>query len=400
MDVLEYIAAHGGAPALVAADAAAWSNTYQPSLDDDVRAELARKIARLMPDLSREAVLDVLVLAIETLEKLAMDQAPRVRAIVAEEIKHLDCVPKSVVNRLARDVEDFVAAPVLEYSPLLSDIDLLEIIASAKAQHVLAAVAKRRFLSGDVCDAIAASLDITAVAAMLTNPNAKIREQTLERLVEAAEDVAAWHEPLVLRVDLSLRLVRRLATFVGFNLLDHLSARSGLDEDTRRILNLRLHARLLTGGGFEGAESRTAGRIPDALKNDLLVMGQQLEAIAETGNREALVLALATLAKVPPDTVARIIASHSAKAITSLVWLARLPMRLAFQIQCHVMKLPPGECLPARNGKDFPLTEGEMRWQLELFGLIARAQEHADRIGPYRYGDLPADNGVKLNIKG
>jgi uncharacterized protein (DUF2336 family) len=386
MDVLQYIAAHGGIP--VAAEAATWSDTDRPALDDDVRAELARKIARLMPDLSHDGVVEVRALAIETLEKLAMDQAPRVRAILAEEIKHLDCVPKSVVDRLARDVEEFVAAPVLEYSPLLSDIDLLEIIASAKAQHVLTAVAKRRYLCGDVCDAIAASLDITAVAAMLTNPNAKIREQTLERLVEAAEDVAAWHEPLVLRVDLSLRLVRRLATFVGFNLLDHLTARSGLDDETRRVLNRRLHDRLLTGRDSEGTVSRPVDQVPDALKNSLSAMGQQLEVIAKAGDRDAVALALVSLTKLPLDTVARIIDSRCAKAITSLVWLARLPMRAAFQIQCHIMKLAPKEILPARNGRDFPLTEKEMLWQLGLFGLTPRTPKQAEDIGPCHRDDL------------
>ena len=105
--------------------------------DDDVRAELARKIARLMPDLSREEAVHVRDIAIEMLEKLARDQAPRVRAILAEEIKRLDCVPKTVVDRLAHDVEQIVAAPILEYSPLLSDVDLIEIIAGATAECAL-----------------------------------------------------------------------------------------------------------------------------------------------------------------------------------------------------------------------------------------------------------------------
>jgi uncharacterized protein (DUF2336 family) len=37
--------------------------------------------------------------------------------------------------RLAQDVETVVAAPILEYSPLLSDADLIEIIACGQVQE-------------------------------------------------------------------------------------------------------------------------------------------------------------------------------------------------------------------------------------------------------------------------
>ena len=89
-------------------------------------------------------------LTIETLERLARDEEPRVRAMLAEEIKHLDCVPKDVVKRLAGDAEILVCAPVIEYSPLLSDTDLLEVVAVAHANAMLAAVARRKGLSGEV----------------------------------------------------------------------------------------------------------------------------------------------------------------------------------------------------------------------------------------------------------
>jgi len=133
--------------------------------DPEVRAELARKIGRLLPDLLDSELDHVCKLTIETLRKLAADQLPRVRAILAEEIKALDCVPPDVVAKMARDADAIVSVPILEYSPLLSDSDLLEIIASARAQGALAAIARRRGLSELVSDAIVASLDIPAVAA-------------------------------------------------------------------------------------------------------------------------------------------------------------------------------------------------------------------------------------------
>ena len=44
-------------------------------------------------------------------------------------------------------------------------------------------------------------------------------------------------------------------------------------------------------------------------------------------------------------------------------------MRVAFKIKAFVMRLAPNECLAARNGKNFPLSEDEMRWQLNYFDI-------------------------------
>ena len=59
------------------------------------------------------------------------------------------------------------------------------------------------------------SLDVPGVAALLVNPDARIRKETLERIVEQAEEIEAWHMPLALRADLSARAIRRIAGFVG-----------------------------------------------------------------------------------------------------------------------------------------------------------------------------------------
>lgn len=113
-DVLHYLAQNGSpvVRAAVAANpaAAALTNRYlADDEDEDVRAELARKVARLMPGLSERENARVLALTIETLECLARDAAVRVRAILAEEIKTLDCIPHPVALTLARDLNAIVA---------------------------------------------------------------------------------------------------------------------------------------------------------------------------------------------------------------------------------------------------------------------------------------------------
>ncbi|MEI9886340.1 MAG: DUF2336 domain-containing protein [Rhizomicrobium sp.] len=220
-------------------------------------------------------------------------------------------------------------------------------------------------------DAIVSSLDIPAIAALLANPDAKIRDKTLEDIAAQAEKIQSWHVPLALRADLSKRAIWRIASFVGAGLIEQLAARYGLDPETKGQLNKELRARLQeedkpehSGGeaaARDVAAAKAAGRLDEAF----------VEAAANAGQRDAVVLALAALGQVPEATVRKIFASRSAKAVTALVWHARLSMRIAFKVQSFVLKLTAGELLPARAGVHFPLTEDEMRWHLGYFDIAA-----------------------------
>ena len=373
-EVLDYLA-HNGAVATrraVAANPAAPPHTnhhLSHDNDDDVRAELARKIARLMPNLTAGEGRHIHELTIATLERLARDQVPRVRAILAQEIKTLDCIPKFIVLTLAKDLDALVAAPILEYSPLLSDADLMEIVATAQVEEVLAAVAKRKTVSVELSEAIVSSLDIPAIAALLANPNAKIREKTLDDIAAQAEKIQSWHVPLTLRADLSKRAMWRIASFVGAGLIEQLVSRYGLDDDTKTLLNKELRARLHETDKPENIGGEHAAREVAAAKASGKLDEGFVDAAANCGQRDTVILALAALGQVPEATVRKIFASRSAKAVTALVWHAKLSMRIAFKVQSFVLKLTAGELLPARAGVHFPMTEDEMRWHLGYFNV-------------------------------
>lgn len=372
-DVLDYLASHGAVATrrAVAANPAAPPSANRrlaDDADDDVRSELARKIARLMPDLSADEADHLRVLTLETLEALAHDQEARVRAILAEGIKTLACIPKRIVTLLAHDVEAIVAGPILQYSPLLSDTDLMEIIASAKADETLKAIASRSPLSANLADAIVGSLDIPAVAALLLNPRAEIREKTLDKIIAEAEGVRALQQPLVLRVDLSPRAIRRIASFVGSELIEQLAQRHQLDEDTARQLKKELRLRLERAGTPAISAEKAVSDVATARKAGTLDESFVIAA-AEAGRKETVILALSEIAHVPHEIVRKMLAAGSARPITALVWHAGLPMRAAFRIQTQVMHLPAEEILPARGGIAFPMSEDEMRWHLAYFDV-------------------------------
>jgi uncharacterized protein (DUF2336 family) len=374
-DVLHYLATHGASAtrAAVAANISAPAVTNRLLADDDdedVRAELAVKIARLMPGLSERESSHIYALTVETLECLARDVAVRVRAILAEEIKALDCIPRDIALTLAHDLNATVSAPILQYSPLLSDADLIEIIAAGQVQEALTAIAKRRPVSEAVGDRLVQSLDVPAVAALLVNPDARIRKETMDRIIEQAEEIESWHMPLVLRADLSARAIRRIASLVGAALLERLAARGDLSDATRAHLGRELRARVAEVDLSAPEAMKPADVVAAAIKEGRLD-GQFVDQAAQAGRRELVTLGLAHLAGVTESTVKKILASGSAKPVVALVWHAHLSMRVAFKIQTFLLKLPSRDVLPARGGIGFPLTKEEMRWHLGYFNIPA-----------------------------
>lgn len=342
--------------------------------DDEVRCKLARKVARLAPQLSgdeRDRIGDIVF---EILDLLARDELPRVRRILAEELNQTANVPAGVIEHLARDGVTEVAAPVLEFSPLLGDEIMAEIIASRPVQAVLQAISRREGLSGDVCDTIVEIDDEKAITALLSNRSAQIREETLDRLIDRAADVPAWHAPLVRRPALSQRNILRLAQFVAESLLDELVTRHDIDPGTARTVAEAVRTRLRRGGRARGSgpDGAAMDQTPQARAERMRRDGRLDEAAVldalGKGDRVFVTAALAALAGVPVEVVQKAVSLESAKGLTALAWKAGLGMRAAVQLQLRLAHIGPDSVLRPRNGTDYPMAPEDMRWQIEFFG--------------------------------
>src|SRR3546814_12757135 len=138
-----------------------------------------------------------------------------VRQILAYGLKSVAGESPAVNRQIARDTEYVVASPVLEFSPLLSDEDLLEIIASSGLSSRLCAIARRSSLGETISDAIVLRNDRPAVSALLANGSAQIREENLDRLIAASVQEPAWPPALVARPVLPAGAGRRPAGLVA-----------------------------------------------------------------------------------------------------------------------------------------------------------------------------------------
>ena len=322
-----------------------------------VRHDLARKIARLAPTLDSEQREQIRRATVEIIEILARDQAARVRQVVAEALKDLTDAPPEVIQELARDAEIKVAAPILQFSPLLSDADLIDIIKGEPIKGALAAIARRYGLAAPVTDAIVtaavlAPAETSTITELLSNASAQIREETLDRILDEAPRAKTWHKPMVRRPSLPPSAVRRLAEFIGRSLLELLQARPDLDPETARSVAATVERRLAGKDKAGPPEAPT---------------GEALAAAIAAGDHKAVAAGLVAGSGLPAPQVEKMLGSQSAKSVTALAWKAGLSMRLAVQLQLRVAGVPPRSVLNPRGGTEYPLSAEEMEWQIEFF---------------------------------
>ncbi|MGK7863269.1 DUF2336 domain-containing protein [Falsiroseomonas sp. E2-1-a4] len=344
--VRQAVAAHAATPPAVARLLAA-------DADAEVRRVLAGRIAALAPELDSKARSRMARISAGTLAMLVEDTAVEVRAAIADAVRNMPDAPRELILRLARDTAMPVAEPVIRLSPLLTEADLLALIAAPPVPATRRAVARRPALNETVSDAIAQTADTPAVAALLANPSAAIREATLDRLVAGAGSRPSWQAALVWRAQLPAQAARALGEIVTDHLLGALAARTDLPEGLAAMLRSRITASLASEDGAQDAEA-------------------ELFAAAQAGDRELLLNRLAEAAGVSQARVEAALALRSGRAIAGLCHSAGWSAPLAAEVQGVLGGLGPAEVVfPTAEGR-WALGEAELQWQAELLeGLPA-----------------------------
>ena len=110
--------------------------------DARVRAILSRKLSTLTPDLTGDARRRVQRDAVANLTAMVADAALRARIAIAEAVKDLADGPRDIVLRLAHDPAVMVCEPVIRLSPMLTQEDLVTLIATGPPPSTLMAVAQ------------------------------------------------------------------------------------------------------------------------------------------------------------------------------------------------------------------------------------------------------------------
>ncbi|MDG1438116.1 MAG: DUF2336 domain-containing protein, partial [Emcibacteraceae bacterium] len=336
--------------------------------NEEVKHELARKITRLFPDITTEGKTEICEKALEMIEILANDQLPTVRKILAEELKSSNSIPKHIALKLAKDEVPAICAPILEYSPLLSDTDLKEIIAATTLSGALEAIAKRNVLSSDVCEAIAQTLEIPAVTSLLANKNSQIRKDALDSIINEAQNqnITEWHEPLAKRPNLSMRAMKRIATFVASSLVDIIITDNHLDKDQGEELLIQVRERISKENPDSGDQRTLAEQAADLFSRGV-IDDEFIQNAIKNKQRELVIQSLILMSNIPDKSVRSTITKKKGNLIVALAWKAELNMRTALQMQSDLAHVPPPEFLNTKNGVDFPMSDQQMEYDIALY---------------------------------
>lgn len=340
---------------------------------EDVRVELAAKVSRLMPNLDASRSDKVAEMVLEIVFLLAADRAVAVRQIVAEEIKSLNNVPEKLVDQLAWDAETAVSTPVLEFSPLLSERQLTEIIRSGIDGGALEAIARRHGLQDSIAAALVGERDEGSVVSLLENDSADISETSFEMISNMAQNSNQVLDGMIERDDLTLSTIRRIATFVGNAVIDRILERNkrcpGLDDETIRAIRKKVHERVMSGEADDDPlPGDVARERAEMLYGKDELTNKEIKQAIRDGDRLFTIHALALLAGLPWEKVRDLLNSNSSKSVVALCWKAELSAKFSVLVQQKLARLTGSAIIrPAANGA-YSMSDEELEWYLEFFG--------------------------------
>ncbi|MGB0696944.1 MAG: DUF2336 domain-containing protein [Rhodospirillaceae bacterium] len=258
------------------------------------RAQTAEKIASQFGATSLSA--KERALAEEIFRLMVRDAEIRVREALSANLKDNPLVPHDVACALANDVTE-VATPMLEFSSVLTDEDLVEIV-NSQGQDKMAVVARRSGLGEVVSEALVDRGDETVVATLVANDEAAISDGTLIKVVDRYGDNAKIQGPLVHRPTLPVTVAEKLVTRVSENLQSHLLANHKLPEGMATGIVLQSREKAVIGISRQASAAEVAGLVKQLRRNGRLTPSIVIRALC-MGDLTFFEYAMADLADVP-----------------------------------------------------------------------------------------------------
>jgi len=292
-------------------------------LDDpstEHRVDTALKMAQgfneeNLSDSEREMAEDIFRLMIK-------DAEVRVREALAQTLKENPTVPHDIALKLANDVVS-VALPMLQFSEVLSDTDLLEIVKSQDVSRQVA-IAGRKQVSETVSAVLVNTQNEEVVLNLIGNDGADISEQDLGKVVEVFGGNESIGNAMVQRPKLPVTIAERLVTLVSENMRVELAKRHDLGDNLAADLILQIRERAIIGLSEEGDEEDLELLIKQLHENGRLTPTIILRALC-LGDLEFFEGAIAKLSSVPLRNVRTLIHDPGKLGLSAVFKQAGLP---------------------------------------------------------------------------
>jgi hypothetical protein len=338
------------------------------------REHLFRNMAQLFSYVSDRCDDEQVAQYDEVLCQLAELVETEARAHVAKLLAPLERAPGTVVVKLANDDIE-VAQPLLEFSSVLSDDDLIDIIGRHGEAHRVA-IAGRQSVTERVGEAIVEYGDKTSVVRLVRNSNAEFDKATLEKLVERATQDAEIAADLRGRPDIDWKSLRGEIDHVANQVLENLAeVNRALDPVAAGKVNAVVYNRMRNRAGFSATEWKVAYNQVKALSDRKQLDDRALARFARFGYGHHVAAALTVMLRVGPEVFVKWLASQDYVAITVALKAAGLTPDM---FEAVVATLPWRD-LPSEVDKKMVQSRFEAIEKDEAVGIFELWRAHAFR---------------------
>jgi uncharacterized protein (DUF2336 family) len=357
-----------------------WIQTAPPGERADATSALAR--AYLYSDLSSgdrlaaEAAMTVLL----------DDPSVLVRRAMAEALANHEYAPRSVLIGLTQDQID-IAEIVIERSPVLLDVELVDLAASGK-ERLQIAVASRPAISRAVAAAVAEVGSASACLLLIENEGADLTGVALARVAERHGHLAAIRDTLLAREDLPTETRQSLVATLADTLARFVTHREWLPEDRAKSVAREACDRATVAIAAGQTPEQVAALVRHLAQTGQLTGALLLRALL-SGNMRFLIDALAELSGLSPKRISSVLADRSGHGFRALFERAGLPQGTysAFRAAIEVMHEAGFAGLPGHTALGRSMVEqvivryapesvGELD---ELYALLRRFAAEAAR---------------------
>lgn len=279
------------------------------------RDQLFRNMAQLFSFVSDRCDDEQVAQYDEVLCQLAELVEVEARVHVAKLLAPLERAPGTVVVKLANDDIE-VAKPLLEFSNVLSDDDLMDIIGRQSEQHRVA-IAGRVNVPERVSEAIVEHGETSSVVRLVRNTAAEFDASTLQKLVARANDDAEIAKDLRGRSEIDWSSLRGQIDAVAGKVLETLG---GVDRAVDPVaagkVNAVVYNRMRNRAGFSATEWKLAYNQVKALSDRKQLNERALARFARFGYGHHAAAALTVMLKVAPEVFIKWLAAQDYVAIT------------------------------------------------------------------------------------
>ena len=338
------------------------------------RDQLFRNMAQLYSYVSDRCDDEQVAQYDEVLCQLAELVEAEARAHVAKLLAPLDRAPGNVVVKLANDTIE-VAQPLLEFSNVLTDDDLIDIVASQSEAHRVA-IAARSQVAERVGEAIVTHGEQPSVTRLVNNPNAGLGADTLRKLVEKAASDADLAANLRGREDIDWKSLAGQIDIVGEKVLETISRIAPrIDPVAVGKVSAVVYNRMRNRAGFSGQEWKVAYNQVKALADRRQLDEKALVRFARFGYGHHTAAALTIMLRIQPEIFVKWLAMQDYVAVTVALRALGVPPDL-FQAMIGTM---PWRDLPTQEDLDTVRKRFEALSREEATNIFELWRQHAFR---------------------